>query len=71
MNIRTARRLSGLTRARFASAVGVSVGTLKRYERGTRFPTERRVIAIEQCLTRLGVNLADLDQPLASGTAHQ
>ena len=71
MNIRHARRLTGMSRDRFSKAVGVNRGTVKRWEQGTRIPTEERVIAIEQTLTRLGVNLADLDQPLALSAAHQ
>ena len=71
MNIRHARRLTGMSRDRFSKAVGVNRGTVKRWEQGTRIPTEERVVAIEQALTRLGVNLADLDQPLALSASHQ
>ncbi|UZW54043.1 helix-turn-helix domain-containing protein [Sphingobium sp. JS3065] len=71
MNIRHARRLTGMSRDRFSKAVGVNRGTVKRWEQGTRIPTEERVIAIEQALTRLGVNLANLYQPLALSASHQ
>ncbi len=71
MNIRHARRLTGMSGDRFSKAVGVNRGTVKNWEQGKRIPTEARVAAIEQALTRLGVNLADLDQPLAPNAAHQ
>jgi len=71
MNMRHARSLTGMSRDRFGKAVGVNRGTVKRWEQGTRIPTEARIAVIEQVLTRLGVNLADLDQPLALSTARQ
>ncbi|QPI73918.1 helix-turn-helix domain-containing protein [Sphingobium sp. Cam5-1] len=71
MNMRHARRLTGMSRDRFSKVVGVNRGTVKRWEQGSRIPTEARIAAIEQVLTRLGVNLADLDQPLASSAAQQ
>ena len=71
MNFRHARRLTGMSRDRFSKAVGVNRGTVKRWEQGTRIPTEARVAAIEQTLTRLGINLAELDHPLAHSAAHQ
>lgn len=60
MNMKAARRASGLTLRRYAEEIGVAVNTVKRWERGTREPTERRLIAIEQLLTRQGVNLAEV-----------
>ncbi|KKW93881.1 helix-turn-helix domain-containing protein [Sphingobium chungbukense] len=65
MNIKAARRSSGLTRAAWAKALGVNVSVTKRWEKAPdapyhRAPTERRIIAIEQLLTRQGINLAEV-----------
>jgi transcriptional regulator with XRE-family HTH domain len=61
MNMKAARRASGLTLRRYAAEIGVTVNTVRRYEQGKREPTEQRVIAIEQLLTRQGVNLAEIE----------
>ena len=55
--MRSARRATGLSRTRFADALGVQRSTGKGWEQGTRIPTEQRVQSVEQLLTRMGVDL--------------
>ena len=66
MNMKAARRASGLSRAAWAKALGVNPTVTKRWEKAPdapyhRAPTERRIFAIEQLLTRQGVNLAEIE----------
>lgn len=57
-----ARRALGMSRTQFAAAVGVTPATVKRWDQGSRFPTQRRVEKIERILTDHSVNLMEVAQ---------
>lgn len=66
MNLKAARRASGLSRTAWAKALCVNAAVTKRWEKAPdapyhRAPTERRMLAIERLLTRQGVNLAEIE----------
>jgi putative transcriptional regulator len=62
VNVKQVREKTGLTRQQFAATFGISLGTLRHWERGDRRPHGPALVLLNAVAKEPGTGAADIDR---------